>query len=201
MNPFITILTLSLIGALIGWITNILAIKLLFKPILPINILGIKVQGLIPKRREEIAKNIGEIVENELLSLNDVIDNVLTDENIEEVKYILKTRTKEVIAKKVPSIIIAPFKDKICLYVDNIVDEESEGILSEITNRMNDRNENGQGIRFAEIIEEKVNTFELAKIESIIVSIAKKELKHIEVLGGVLGFMIGIVQGIMILVI
>lgn len=176
MNPFITILTLSLIGALIGWITNILAIKLLFKPILPINILGIKIQGLIPKRREEIAKNIGEIVENELLSLNDVLDNVLTDENIEEVKYILKTRTKEVIAKKVPSIIIAPFKDKICLYVDNIVDEESEGMISEITNRMNDKNKNGQGIRFAEIIEEKVNTFELVKIESIIVSIAKKNL-------------------------
>ena len=201
MNPFITILVLALVGALIGWITNILAIKLLFKPILPINILGIKVQGLIPKRREEIAKNIGEIVENELLSLDDVIDNVLTDENVEEVKYILKTRTKEVINKKVPSIIIAPFKDKICLYVDNIVDEESEGIITELKDKINDKSKNGQGIRFAKMIEDKVNTFELDKIENIIISVAKQELKHIEVLGGVLGFMIGLVQGVMILVV
>ena len=34
-----------------------------------------------------------------------------------------------------------------------------------------------------------------------IISVAKQELKHIEVLGGVLGFMIGIVQGVMILAI
>ena len=92
MSNVTTILVLALIGALIGWITNILAIKLLFKPLVPFNILGIKIQGLIPKRRAEIAKNIGDIVENELLSMNDIIDNVLTEKNIEEVKYILKTR-------------------------------------------------------------------------------------------------------------
>ena len=199
MSKFITVLVLALIGALIGWVTNILAIKLLFKPIVPINILGIKIQGLIPKRREEIAKNIGDIVENELLSMDDIINNVMTEENIEEVKYILKTRTKEAISKKVPSIIIAPFKDKICLYVDNVVDEESDGIIAELTNRLNGDNENG--IRLAAIVEQKVNSFELDKIENIIVSVAKNELKHIEVLGGVLGFLIGIVQGVMVLVI
>lgn len=199
MSNVITVLALALIGALIGWITNILAIKLLFKPIVPFNILGIKIQGLIPKRREEIAKNIGDIVENELLSMNDIIDNVLTEKNIEEVKYILKTRTKEAISKKVPSIIIAPFKDKICLYVDSVVDEESDNIIAELTNKLNGDNENG--IRLASIVEEKVNSFELDKIENIIISVAKKELKHIEVLGGVLGFLIGIVQGVMVLVI
>ena len=199
MSNVATVLVLALIGALIGWITNILAIKLLFKPIVPFNILGIKIQGLIPKRREEIAKNIGDIVENELLSMDDIINNVLTEKNIEEVKYILKTRTKEAISKKVPSIIIAPFKDKICLYVDNVVDEESDGIIAELTNRLNGNNENG--IRLAAIVEEKVNSFELDKIENIIISVAKNELKHIEVLGGVLGFLIGIVQGVMVLVI
>lgn len=199
MSNVLTALALAFIGALIGWVTNILAIKLLFKPIVPFNILGIKIQGLIPKRREEIAKNIGDIVENELLSMNDIIDNVLTEKNIEEVKYILKTRTKEAISKKVPSIIIAPFKDKICLYVDSVVDEESDGIIAELTNKLNSGNENG--IRLASIVEEKVNSFELDKIENIIISVAKKELKHIEVLGGVLGFLIGIVQGVMVLVI
>lgn len=199
MTSLLTVIALALVGALIGWITNILAIKLLFKPIEPINILGMKLQGLIPKRREEIAKNIGEIVETELLSMNDIIDNVLTEENIEEVKYILKSRTKEVINEKVPSLIIAPFKDKICLYVDNIVDQESDGMIQKLVDKMNDENESG--IRLARIVEEKVNSFELDKIENIIVSVAKQELKHIEVLGGVLGFLIGIVQGVMVLVI
>lgn len=194
-----TIIILALIGALIGWITNLLAIKLLFKPLEPVNILGFKIQGLIPKRREEIAKSVGDIVENELLSMNDILDNVLTDENIEQVKYVLKTKTKEAIERKVPSLIIAPFKDKICLYVDNVIDEESDSVISELTDRLN--NENESGIRLARIVEEKVNTFELQKIEDIIISVAKKELKHIEVLGGVLGFLIGIVQGVLVIAI
>lgn len=194
-----TIIILALVGALIGWITNLLAIKLLFKPLEPVNILGFKIQGLIPKRREEIAKSVGDIVENELLSMNDILDNVLTDENIEQVKYVLKTKTKEAIERKVPSLIIAPFKDKICLYVDNVIDEESESVISELTDKLNNKNESR--IRLARIVEEKVNSFELEKIEEIIISVAKKELKHIEVLGGVLGFLIGIVQGVLVLAI
>ena len=42
--------------------------------------------------------------------------------------------------------------------------------------------------------EEKINQFELEKIEEIILSVAKSELKHIEVLGGVLGAAIGLFQ-------
>ncbi|MTL62540.1 DUF445 domain-containing protein, partial [Turicibacter sanguinis] len=35
MNHFFTVLLLTVVGALIGWITNIFAIKLLFRPIKP----------------------------------------------------------------------------------------------------------------------------------------------------------------------
>ncbi len=56
MNNFITILILTIVGGLIGWITNILAIKLLFRPIKPVKIpiLNIEILGLIPKRKNEI---------------------------------------------------------------------------------------------------------------------------------------------------
>ena len=63
MNNFITILILTIVGGLIGWITNILAIKLLFRPIKPVKIpiLNIEILGLIPKRKKEIAANIGHL--------------------------------------------------------------------------------------------------------------------------------------------
>ena len=44
------------------------------------------------------------------------------------------------------------------------------------------------------IIVEKVNGFSLEKIEEIIITLAKKELKHIEYIGAVLGGIIGLVQ-------
>ena len=64
MNHLITVLILTIVGALIGWITNILAIKLLFRPLKPIKIpfTPFVILGLIPKRRSELAKVIGEVV-------------------------------------------------------------------------------------------------------------------------------------------
>ena len=54
----VRIIILPIIGALIGWVTNVLAIRLIFRPInkIHIPIIGLNIQGLIPKRKVEIAK-------------------------------------------------------------------------------------------------------------------------------------------------
>ncbi|MEF9933141.1 MAG: DUF445 family protein, partial [Cetobacterium sp.] len=62
-----------IIGALIGWITNYVAIKMLFRPYKEINLGLFKIQGLIPKRRHEIGITIAETVQNELISMEDII--------------------------------------------------------------------------------------------------------------------------------
>ena len=68
-----------LIGAAIGWFTNFVAIKLLFRPHTPVSILGLSVQGLIPKRRSQIARSMAETIESELLSSQDfaaILDSI-----------------------------------------------------------------------------------------------------------------------------
>src|SRR4030067_1715391 len=60
------------IGAVIGWTTNYVAIKLLFSPHVPFSILGFQVQGVIPKRRKEIARSMAKTIEKELLSSDDL---------------------------------------------------------------------------------------------------------------------------------
>ncbi|AFS77921.1 putative membrane protein [Gottschalkia acidurici 9a] len=196
MDNVIKILILASIGALIGWITNVLAIKLIFRPLKPVSFLGIKIQGLIPKRRDEIAKSIGEVVENELISITDIMNTIVTDENIDSVKEVLKVKIKDVIIQKVPSFILGPFKDKVDSYVDNMIDNEGDDIIEELIDRVSDKAL--KNISLSKIVEEKINSFELEKIEKIIISIAKRELKHIEILGGVLGFLIGVVQGLIV---
>ena len=75
-------LTVS-IGVLIGWFTNYLAIKLLFRPYKEINLLLFKIQGLIPKRKDEIVENIAEVVEKELISISDITEKI-QDAHIDE---------------------------------------------------------------------------------------------------------------------
>ena len=79
--------------------------------------------------------------------------------------------------------------------IENIVEEEFSKYINElskdIVHKAQDR------INIQEIVENKINELDLYELENIILSIAEKELKHIEVLGLILGFLIGIVQGIL----
>jgi uncharacterized membrane protein YheB (UPF0754 family) len=199
MGNIATILFLALIGGIIGWITNVLAIKLIFRPINPIRIpiLNIEILGLIPKRRGEIAQNIGEIVQNELISLDEIVDEVLKEEDKDRIVQYIKLKINNVIRDKMPVFIPSTFKELIQGYLDDIVEQEISATVTdlseELVNRATDR------INIQKMIEDKINELDLEKLEDIILSIAKKELKHIEVLGLILGFLIGIIQGLVVM--
>ena len=53
--------TIPLITAIFGWLICQLFFKLLFHPAKPINILGITLQGVLPSRKQEIAKSLGNL--------------------------------------------------------------------------------------------------------------------------------------------
>lgn len=70
-NFIVTLLFMAIIGAAIGGVTNHLAIKMLFRPHKAIYIKNWRVPftpGLIPKRRDELAKQLGLTVVNYLLT-------------------------------------------------------------------------------------------------------------------------------------
>lgn len=192
----IKILIFALIGALIGWITNLIAIRLLFRPFYPVKIplLNYSIQGLIPKRRDEIAKSIGNVIEQELLSLEEIVDKVVGEQNISQIKTAIKNKINEIIKDKLPSLIPSLFKNMIYSYVDELIEKDGEVLINDLIRKGIDKA--SKDISISEIVEEKINSFGIERIEEIIVSIAKTELKHIEILGGVLGFIIGIVQGL-----
>ncbi|PNZ28474.1 DUF445 domain-containing protein [Staphylococcus rostri] len=71
MQALLVILFMMVIGAVIGGVTNMIAVKMLFHPFKPYYIFGRRVPftpGLIPKRRGEIATKIGQVVEDHLLT-------------------------------------------------------------------------------------------------------------------------------------
>ncbi|MDR5586973.1 DUF445 domain-containing protein [Clostridium aquiflavi] len=198
IHILITILFLTLIGGLIGWITNILAIKLLFRPIKPIKIpiFNIEIIGLIPKRQKEIAKNIGQVIANELLSVDDLFNEIIKEEDKENFNEYIKNKIVNVISEKI-NFIPAPLNVMIKSYIDEIINTELNPIINDIHNTIMSKAK--EKIDIEKIVEEKINLLDLNKLESIIISVAKKELKHIEILGFILGGFIGIIQSLIIL--
>ncbi|EEH98903.1 MULTISPECIES: DUF445 domain-containing protein [Clostridium] len=198
MNNFITILILTIVGGLIGWITNILAIKLLFRPIKPVKIpiLNIEILGLIPKRKNEIAANIGEVISNELLSMDDILDQALNNSNGENFNSYITDKIKNIINEKL-NIIPMPFRMMAAPYIDEILNKEVPNAVDEISVDLLDKAK--ENVNIQEIVEEKINQLDLEKLEDIIIKVAKKELKHIEILGLVLGAIIGVLQGVLVI--
>ena len=195
MNNIIKILILAVIGGLIGYITNVIAIKLIFRPINPIKIpiLNIEIIGLIPKRKVEIATNIGTIIEDQFLSVDEIIDDMITHKDKQDIIDYIKVKINLMLNEKM-TLISSTIRSLAQNYISEIIEEEireaiddvSEEIISKAKSRIN----------IKEIVENKINELDLYELESIILQIVKNELKHIEILGFILGLFIGVIQGI-----
>lgn len=73
-------------GTIIGFGTNFIAVKMLFRPYKPIKIGKFTMPftpGVIPKRRKDIAKALGETISKELFT-NDDIKNIFLSDEIKE---------------------------------------------------------------------------------------------------------------------
>ncbi|MDR3192602.1 MAG: DUF445 family protein [Treponema sp.] len=71
MNNWFSWLVPPLVGAFIGFLTNVLAIRMLFRPLKAVRIFGIRLPftpGILPRERRRLADSIGRMVERELLT-------------------------------------------------------------------------------------------------------------------------------------
>jgi len=67
------------LGAIIGYVTNYLAIKMLFRPLTEKRILGIRIPltpGIIPKQRKQLAESIGNMVSKNLLTSDTIKSHI-----------------------------------------------------------------------------------------------------------------------------
>lgn len=192
-------IVLIIVGSLIGWTTNYIAIKMLFRPYKEIKLGFFKIQGLIPKRKHEIGEGIAEVVDKELLSLEDITSKI-SGEDIEKkigdlIDKVLKNKLKEEILSLFPMAALFlndSMLEKIKEAIKNSILGNKDEMIEVFTNYLQ------ENIDIKEIVVEKVDAFSLEKIEKIICGLAKKELKHIEIIGAILGAIIGAVQFVLI---
>jgi len=180
--------TLPLVGALVGFATNWLAVRMLFRP--RRRIFGL--QGLIPKRRAEIATKIASTVERELVRPADV-EAMLSDPELHAAaEREIDQRVREFLARRVDEL---PALALVVLLVDiedrlrrSIVKHVMES-LPEISRKLGSKL--GERLSVRKLVEERVNAFEDDRLEKIVIEIARRELHAIELLGGLLGALIG----------
>lgn len=191
----IALFSLPLISALIGWLTNYIAIKMLFHPRRPLNLGLFTVQGILPRRQADIAVQLGRIVATDLLSSEDLVARLTNDNSRAVYRDFVDAEAEKFIVKKLyPSIplsrvflrtkTIARLKESL---VDELLDK-----LPDMIARLTEPETGSLDIQ--QMVEAQVLAFSTDRLEKMLHEILSKEFRFIEVLGAVLGFVIGCIQ-------
>ncbi len=139
-----------IVGGIIGYFTNWLAIKMLFRPHYEKRVMGIKIPftpGLIPKERQRIAKSIGDTVGVHLLSPDTIVKALSNERTDREIRGWLEKKIEELKENQssIKELLVDRlgedyhrFKDKINnIHVKHIyraIGEKLENFIFELTN-------------------------------------------------------------------
>lgn len=186
---------IPVISAFIGWFTNWIAIKMLFHPREPKKILGISFQGIFPKRQQQFAMKLGQLVSNELLSFAEIEQKISDPANVEKVLPLLEahidTFLREKLSAEIPMLGML-IGDKTILQVKGVFLKELEGLFPVLMKQYMTTLQNELDLE--KIVIEKVGRFSSDKLESILNQIMSTEFRVVEIIGAVLGFLIGLMQ-------
>lgn len=188
-STYIPWIMLPLVGAGIGYATNWLAIKMLFHP----RHRRLGLQGLLPRRQADLAHSVGQIVANDLLSIDHLLSR-LDDVNLTPAFERLAERALERRVddlRKIPLIGGFITTDRLSSITSALVDELSKAqpaIINELKSLAKDR------IDVYTLVKERLLSLDLLQMESLVHQVARREFRAIEIWGAVLGTVIGLAQ-------
>ena len=191
----ISYILIPLISAFIGYVTNWIAIKMLFHPRNPVRIMGVTIQGIFPKRQQQFAEKLGKLVSSEFLSFQDIEARISSPDNLKHILPEIEKHVDRFLQERLAQLfpMISMFiGEKTIQTMKNALLTELEAIFPVIIKKYVGGLQ--QELDLEQIVVEKVRAFSTDQLEKLLYGIMSKEFRLVEILGGVLGFIIGCVQ-------
>jgi uncharacterized membrane protein YheB (UPF0754 family) len=179
-----------------GFFTNWMAVQLLLKPVHPINILGIKIQGLLPRRQADLADRISEAIAREFLTGKDIaafLSQIHPEEALRRL-FLEKWEANigEILADH-PFISMFLSTGKLNAIRDRIADiltRESEVLVDGLLAGLEGK------IDLREILRRNILAFDVTKLNGIIEEIGYREFREIAWVGAAIGLAIGSIHAV-----
>jgi len=102
MNTILLFVIPPIAGAFIGYVTNVIAIRMLFRPLKEVRLFGIRLPftpGILPRQRKNLAISIGSMVERELLTPEILKARLARDDVREKIKTAISLFTENIFDK------------------------------------------------------------------------------------------------------
>lgn len=192
MDNIIRFVMLVVIGGIIGYVTNKVAIKMLFRPINPIKIGPFTLQGVFPKRKDKMAESLADTIEKELLNKDQIINQMLEGFDLDEMKQDIKGILIKKIAEAIPPMAKMFLGNNVEDIIASFIEKEGDKLFEDILEKIKGKAMDGLDIRG--LVKKRIDELDFVAFEKILFGLMNKELRHIEIIGLFLGMMIGAIQ-------
>jgi uncharacterized membrane protein YheB (UPF0754 family) len=168
---------------------------MLFHPKKPVRIFGFTIQGIFPRRQPQFAQKAGALVSNELVSFTEIEATITNAENVKKIMPLAEIHIDDFLRNKLKEafpMIGMLIGEKTIGTLKTIFMNELETIFpiiikGYVQNLQND-------LDLDNMVAEKVAAIPPDKLEAALYQALSKELRLAQILGGVLGLLIGLIQ-------
>ena len=199
---WITYIALPLIAAAIGWFTCWVAVKMLFHPRKKIRFLFFDIQGVFPKRQYAMAEKIGSMVAQELLPVGDLKSRISNPQNLAAINQNIEAKIDQYLEETFPSkypmmAMLVGKKTRMKMKIEflNEVQQATPVVIDSYLDKLE------SSFDLAKIIRQRISLLSPNTLENLLMSVLKKEFQLIELIGAMLGFFIGVVQVLLVLLV
>lgn len=185
---------LPITGALIGWFTNKLALTLLFRPREPLRVGPWQLQGVIPSRRQRLAKAIARAVQRDLLSEEQVARLIAQIDLRKEVEQAVgRAIDQRVEGLRLPEMPVVGrigrrFFEELRRRVMSVVATRASDYQRRVAHRIATR------VDIEEMVRKRVEAMDVTQVEELLMGLLKGEFRYLEWMGAVIGGLIGAMQ-------
>ncbi len=163
--------------------------------------MGITFQGIFPKRQQQFAEKLGKLVSAEFLSFTDIEQKISNPSNLKKIMPMIENHVDDFLRVKLKDqmpVLSMFIGDKTISSLKKVFMVEIEIIFPQVMKQFagNLKNE----LDLENIVIEKVAGFSSDKLEDVLYQIMSKEFRFVEIIGAVIGFIIGVVQVVITLI-
>jgi uncharacterized membrane protein YheB (UPF0754 family) len=97
-------LTLIVLGTIVGWVTNWLAITMIFEPVEEKRILGFKWQGLFIRRQPEVSDIYSEVIAEDIITIENMGEELLHGASADRTRAMVRSALRPAIDEAVGSV-------------------------------------------------------------------------------------------------
>lgn len=165
----------------------------------------------VEKVIEVVKVNMGDVIENVMerfdknLRIKDIVGTIVSVEEQKKMvggivdKAIVTIGSDDEIVNYISKAVVSGIGNVKTSVVADVIDDDVVDSISEVVNSKIDEMSGDiidkviNNINISEIVEDRINDFELDEAEELVMFVMKKEFNSITMLGGILGFIIGLV--------